>query len=123
MNKRKIIPFLAFILSSLLLTAQTEDNKFALDLNVIANEYHGDYGYGIWRTGNTVYPAGGLGLSYYLNPSFNVGLSGSYGSYGFIRDAANRFSVNKFDADLHLDYKFNNGYILKKTVNYLHSLP
>ena len=117
MKTRKfLLAILAGFFSSLLF-AQTADNKFALDFNLIQNDYKGDYGNGLWKF-NDAYPGGGLNLSMYLNPSFNIGLGGSYGDYGYFLSKIDRFLVRKFDADLHLDYKFNNGYILSKKAKF-----
>lgn len=104
----------AVFLQATFVNAQTADNKYALDLNLINNEYRGDYGNGLWDFSDRFYPGGGLTLSRYLNPSFNVGLSGSYGNYGHYIDNVDNFNLRKFDADLHLDYKFNNGYLLSE---------
>jgi outer membrane protein OmpA-like peptidoglycan-associated protein len=102
------------VFSSHLLIGQTAERKFALDFSLINNEYKGDYGNGIFDLRTAIYPAGGLNLSVYLNRSFNAGLGGSYGNYGFYSDEGFRFSMRKIDADFHLDYKFNNGYLLSK---------
>ena len=101
------------------LFAQTEDSKFAIELNGIKNEYQGDYGSGLWNfQQENMYFGGGLNFSLYLNPSFNLGLGGSFGGYGFKKDDINRFFMRKADYDVHLDYKFNNGYLLKKTAKF-----
>ncbi|MEA4936687.1 MAG: OmpA family protein [Paludibacter sp.] len=99
------------------LVAQTADSKFAIGLNAISSEYNGDYGSGIWNF-DRFYPGGGLSLGMYLNPSFDLGLQGNFGNYGYIKDAANRFFGNKFDMSLLGRYKFNNGYILKETAKF-----
>ncbi|MEA4984346.1 hypothetical protein SDC9_35399 [bioreactor metagenome] len=118
MKTKKILLTILAGFYSFLLVSQTADNKFALDINLINNEYKGDYGNGLWDFSTAVYPGGGLNLSMYLSPSFNIGLEGSYGNYGYYLSGINRFSVRKFDADLHLDYKFNNGYILSKEAKF-----
>ena len=94
--------------------AQTADNKLAIGLSVIRNEYNGDYGNGIFDFSQKMYPAGGLSFSYFLSPSFDFGLQGSYGSYGYTEDVNNRFDGRKADISLFTHYKLNNGYILKK---------
>jgi len=100
------------------LVAQTADSKFAIGLNAINSEYNGDYGSGIWNF-DRFYPGGGLSLGMYLNRSFDLGLQGNFGNYGYIKDAANRFFGNKFDMALLGRYKFNNGYILKETAKFI----
>ena len=112
--KNKVLLLMAFSIASQLITAQTADYKFAIGLNVIRNEYNGDYGNGIFNFTQVMNPAGGLSLAYYLNPSFNLGLQGSYGDYGYYENAINRFSGRKLDGSLFTNYKFNNGYLLKK---------
>lgn len=107
---------LYFVLSLVLLqfanvNAQTKDNKFAIGLNYLKNEYNGDYGSGIFDF-SRFYSGGGLSLAAYLNRSFDLGLQGSFGNYGYYVDQINHFAGNKFDASLFGHYKFNNGYIL-----------
>lgn len=103
-----------FLIATQLVTAQTADNKFAVGLNLLKNEYNGEYGSAIWNFDQKNNYGGGLSLSYYLNPSFDLGLQGTYGNYSFNKDVINRFTGNKFDASLFAHYKLNNGYILKK---------
>ena len=94
------------------ISAQTADNKFAIGLNVIKNEYNGDYGSAIWNFTQN-YFGGGVSLGYYLNPSFDLGLQGTLGNYGYRENPVNRFSGGKYDGSLYAHYKLNNGYILK----------
>ena len=110
---RKKGTLLAIILTvTQLLSAQTVDNKFAIGVNLIKNEYNGDYGSAIWNF-NQNYYGGGLSLGYYLNPSFDLGLQGTLGSYGYKESIENRFWGGKYDGSLYAHYKLNNGYILK----------
>jgi hypothetical protein len=55
-----------------------------------------------------------LSVSYYLFPSIDAGIQGSYGDYGFRNDNGEKFLTRKTDVSLYLHYKFNNGYILKE---------
>jgi len=112
--KTKNLLLMAFFIASQFITAQTADIKLAVELGVIKTEYHGDYGNGIFNFNQQMYPAGGLAIGYYLNPSFNLGLRSSFGDYGYREDNANYFRGRKFDASLYTQYKFNNGYILKE---------
>ena len=105
---------MAFILATQLMNAQTADIKVGFDVSVIKNEYNGDYGNGIFNFNQQMYPSGGLGLGYYLNPSFNLGIRTSFGDLGFKETIANSFRGRKFDMSLYTQYKFNNGYILKE---------
>lgn len=104
----------ALLIGSQIVSAQTADNKIAVGLNFVKNEYNGDYGSGIFNFNNPWYSAGGLSLSAYLSPSFDLGLQGSSGNYGHFVTAINQFEGSKFDASLFTHYKLNNGYILKE---------
>ena len=112
--KNKILLLLTFSIASQLMSAQTADYKFAIGINVIRNEYNGDYGNGIFNFGQVMNPSGGLSFSYYLNSSFNLGLQANYGSYGYFEDKMNNFHGQKLDMSLYTQYKLNNGYIISK---------
>ena len=112
--KNKNLLLLAFILATQLMNAQTADVKVGFEVSVIKNEYNGDYGNGIFNFKQQMYPSGGLGIGYYLNPSFNLGLRTSFGDLGFKETIANSFRGRKFDMSVYTQYKFNNGYILKE---------
>jgi len=99
----------------LFVSAQTADNKIALGLNYVKNEYNGDYGNGMFKFGDIKwYNAGGVSLAAFLNHSFDLGLQGSFGNYGFRESVINQFSGSKLDLSLYTHYKLNNGYILSK---------
>jgi len=106
-----LLIFSLLILASMTF-AQTANNKMALEIGVINNQYKGDYGNGLWNFSDTAYPGVALNLSYYLNPSINIGIEGSYGNYGYRKSDIDRFSLRKFDACFHIDYQFNNVFIL-----------
>lgn len=109
------------VVISTILSAQTESNRFAVGLYGGLNEYNGDLGNGMFKF-KDFYPLGALSLSTYVSPSFNLGVLGSFGKYGFksINDAypGAEFLGNKYDASMYLDYKLNNGYILSKTAKF-----
>ncbi|HEY6915511.1 MAG TPA: thrombospondin type 3 repeat-containing protein [Paludibacter sp.] len=108
-------PFLiALLISTQIISAQTADNRFALGLNFVKNEYNGDYGNGIFNFSQRWYAAGGISLSTYLTPSFDLGLQGTYGNYGYYKTTIDNFAGGKFDASLYTHYKLNNGYILRE---------
>lgn len=105
-----------------LLTAQTEDNKFSVGLSGGLNEYNGDLGNGLFKF-KPINPLGALSLSTYVSPSFNLGIQGSFGKFGYkgsylnpLMDATQdiEFGGNKYDGFMFLEYKLNNGYILSK---------
>jgi outer membrane protein OmpA-like peptidoglycan-associated protein len=112
--KNRILLLMAFFIAIQFTYSQTADYKFGIGINFIKNEYNGDYGNGIFDFSKTMYAAGGLSFTYYLNPSFNVGVQGSYGTYGFYADPINNFTGKKLDMSLFGQYKFDNGYILSK---------
>ena len=105
---------MAFFIAIQFTYSQTADYKFGIGINFIKNEYNGDYGNGIFDFSKTMYASGGLSFAYYLNPSFNIGVQGSYGTYGFYADPANNFTGKKLEMSLFGQYKLNNGYILSK---------
>jgi len=113
MKKRNLL-VMVFFIATQLVSAQTEDVKLAIDFRIIKNEYNGDYGNAFFDFTKQMYPAGGLAIGYYLNPSFNLGLQTSFGSYGFRESNENYFRGRKLDMSLYTQYKFNNGYLLKK---------
>lgn len=105
---------IATLICTQIVGAQTADKRFALGLNLVKNEYNGEYGSSIWNF-NQSYYGGGLSLGYYLNPSFDLGLQGTLGNYGYHKDAINQFSGDKLDASVFAHYKLNNGYILSES--------
>jgi len=113
--KRKNLLLFGCMSMVLFVSAQTADNKIALGLNYVKNEYNGDYGNGMYKFGNIKwYNAGGVSLAAFLNHSFDLGIQGSFGNYGFIESTINQFSGSKLDLSLYTHYKLNNGYILSK---------
>ena len=112
--KYRNLLFISFLIGTQIIQAQTADIKLAVDLGVIKNEYNGDYGNGIFNFNQQMYPSVGIGLGYYLSPSFNLGIRSSYGNYGFKEDNVNYFRGTKLDMSVYTQYKFNNGYILKE---------
>jgi len=104
----------AFLIATQIGTAQTADSKIAVGLNLIKNEYNGDYGNGIFETKKSWYSGGGMSLTGYLSPSFDLGLQGTFGKYGYYTDEVNYFVGTKMDASLFTHYKLNNGYLLKE---------
>ena len=104
-----------FVLALMLLSlagfsqAQTADQKLSLGILGGKTEYKGDLGNGMFKC-NPFYGHGALSLNYYLNSSFNIGLLGEYGAYGY----KGLFTGKKSDLSLLLTYKFNNGYLIKE---------
>ena len=94
--------------------AKLDLSKLSLGVSYVINEYDGDYGSGIFNFAQPLNSALGLSLTTPLNSSFDLGLQGTYGKYGFIFSTADQFVGTKIDASLFAHYKLNNGYILKK---------
>ncbi len=104
---------LTFVLSA---SAQTSEKKWGIGLYGGVNEYNGDYGNDVFRFSNTKFFLGQISVARYLNPSFDLGLQGNYGSYGHNADynTTNKFDGTKTSGGLFLHYKLNNGYIFSK---------
>jgi len=94
--------------------AQTADKQWGVGVMVGVNQYNGDLGNAVFDFKKAFYGFGSLSLHRYLSTSFNLGIQGTSGEYGFLKNDFERFKGNKFDAALLLSYKFNNGYILKE---------
>lgn len=116
--KIKIGFLLTFALLAELSYGQTASSKYAIGVNLLKSEYNGDLGSSLWNFKPTTYYGGGLSFAKYLNPSFDLGILGNYGDYGFANDQisyANSFNSRKLDLSLFGHYKLNNGYILKES--------
>lgn len=108
--------FIVGLFSSIILfvNAQTLEKDFSVGLNLLENEYNGDYGNGIFDFSKGLYPGIGISVTKNLTGSFDIGLQGSYGKYGYYVTSTDRFTGLKSDASFFIHYNFNNGYILKK---------
>lgn len=107
---RKLLTFLLLVAALSSLSGQDADNKWALGLLVGKTEYQGDLGNGIFKF-KPFYGLGGVSLHRYLNPSFEFGVLGEVGNYGFSNKTLS-FQARKTDLNALLKYKFNNGYML-----------
>jgi len=113
--KNKVL--IAIVMASLFVTnviAQNKTENFSIGLQFGTIEYSGEIVQEIFSFDSGIHPSLGLNIAKYVTPSFNlrgsfrVGtVDGSNGIYSF----KNRL----FDINVLLDYKFNNGYILKET--------
>lgn len=94
------------------------DKLFSLGVNVTKTEYSGDMGSTIFNFGQKSYMYyWGMGstFSINLNPSFDVGINGNFGSYGYNNfSGGGFFSSNKLDLSTLVNYKLDNGYILNR---------
>jgi outer membrane protein OmpA-like peptidoglycan-associated protein len=118
--KTRNLLLMAFFVALQFTNAQTADHKFVVGVSALRTEYNGDYGNGIIDFRQSMNPGIGLTLSYYLSPSFNIGLQGTYGDYGYTTNGneSDMFIGRKLDASLFTHYQFDNGYILKKESNF-----
>ena len=94
--------------------SQTADNRFSVGLSLGKNEYKGELGNGIFNF--KAEPHGFLGLTFstYISPSFDFGIQGNYGDYGYSESSLQNMWGKKYEGTLFTHYKFNNGYILKE---------
>jgi outer membrane protein OmpA-like peptidoglycan-associated protein len=107
--------FTLILLATLLSTvfSQNEDHKWSIGLMGGKTVYNGDYGNNFLEF-TPFYGLAALSFDRYLNPSFDLGLHGEYGDWGFADHGVSKFRATKTDGSLMLRYKFYNGYIFKK---------
>lgn len=109
-----------WILTALLLfyaataTSQSDAYPWVIGFHGGKNEYSGDRGNAMFNLSKAFYGFAGISLYRNLGPSFDLGISGTSGHYGFFNSPENRFLGRKTDASLLLTYKLNNGYILRE---------
>ena len=94
--------------------AQTNERRTALSLYGGVIQYNGELGNQFFDTDN-LRPSFALSVSKYLSPSFNMGLSYFYGDVEFVTEE-NTLSGTFNNMEIFLNYKFNNGKILKEDV-------
>lgn len=104
------------------LSAQNAERRIGFGLHFGKNEYSGDLGNGFFDWSQPFYGFLGASLYAYLNPSFDIGISSSWGDYGYYVDAQNNMFGRKTDASFRLVYKLNNGYILSETSRFAPSI-
>ena len=92
------------------LWAQDEDNRTAVGLYLSKAEYRGDYGSALWNFNTNFNLGGAFSLQRYLSPTFDGGVQGGYGKYGY----GSSFSGKKYDAFIYANVKLNNGYIFRE---------
>ncbi|MFA9390494.1 MAG: thrombospondin type 3 repeat-containing protein [Prolixibacteraceae bacterium] len=97
-------------------SAQNADKKWSAGVFMGLNMYNGDLGNGLFDLSKTPYVMEGLSFNRYLNPSLDLGLSGSYGHYGYWNTPAAKenFRAFKTEGNLLLKYKLANGYLFKE---------
>ncbi len=93
------------------------DKLFSIGINVTKTEYNGDIGNSIFKfyeKSYWYYWGFGSTLSINLSPSFDLGINGNYGSYGYYVKPGDNFVSNKLDFSTLINYKLDNGYILNR---------
>ncbi len=99
------------------LSAQSSERKWNLGVFGGMSVYAGDLGNNITNFQSDVFTQNatvGLSFTRYLNPSFDAGVMSSYGSWGFYDNGITQFKGYMWHSNIHLKYKFNNGYLLKE---------
>ncbi|MBR9918966.1 OmpA family protein [bacterium] len=111
MNKHLLTAIISCFILSSDLSAQS---KFNIEVNGGIREYNGDRGSAMYFRAAPDYQAVGFGFSYYLTPSFDASIYGSVGDLGYYDRDRLGFRARITDVLLGLNYKFNNGYILRE---------
>lgn len=111
MKTKSLLLAYLLLICGIQLNGQTEDRKLGLGLHGGVNQYNGDLGNRLFKYTNPFYGYGALTLSYYLSPSFNIGLHGSLGDMGYSNSNLTMLT-RKSDLSLLVYYKLNNGKIL-----------
>ena len=109
---KKYVLFAGLISVVSFLSAQTVHKDLMVSLGFVKNEYNGDYGNGILNFSKPWSDAVGVSLYKYITPSFDLGVQGSYGKYGYKESDIAWFRGLKYDASLFVHYKFANGYFM-----------
>ncbi len=105
------------LLGSINANAQSPERKWNLGLLGGISVYAGDLGNGMTDFTSDVFKQNiivGATFSRYINPSFDVTLMGTYGSWGYYKNGVTLFKGDMTHGNIHLKYKFNNGYLLKE---------
>lgn len=111
--KLKNLLLMAAVVFLQLMSAQNADSKVAVSLYGGLNQYKGELGNGL-KDFKKLYPLGALSFSTYVSRSFDLGVQGSYGKYGYEQNDANKFLGHKYEAFMYLDYKLANGYLFSE---------
>ena len=80
---KKLVLMIAFLLSVVSVSAQTEEKKWNIGVHGGLTQYSGDLGRDWYETTNTAYGFGGLSVSRYLGKLFDVSLLLSKGTIGY----------------------------------------
>lgn len=114
-NLKKIVFASTILLIALKSFAQDPIQRFALGIEVNRKTYNGELGKGHFNWTNYNIQLGASAY-YYLNPTFDAGLSMSYGPYGFKENinSSKEFDSRLFDPTIFFRLKLDNGLIIKQ---------
>ncbi len=113
MKKKILSTALFLVLMASSVSAQNKVNNMSVGIQFGTIEYNGEYAKEIFSFAPGIHPSVGFNVSKYITPSFDV--RGNF-RIGMIdgSDSTGGFKTSLFDVNVLLDYKFNNGYILKE---------
>jgi OmpA-OmpF porin, OOP family len=115
--------------------AQSQEHRIGITVGGGSQKYNGDLGNGFQLKNEVWRGSVAVNANYYLNPSFDVGLNGSIGDFGFCQphDMADKeaaledrcpgclarvglgnLSSRMYMGGALLKYKFSNGYLLRE---------
>ncbi|HQU99761.1 MAG: OmpA family protein [Bacteroidia bacterium] len=103
MKKILLALFAVFFLQQI--HAQTEDKKWNIGVFGGATQYNGDLGQGFYNFEQAFYGHGGLSVSRFLSPHFDVSIQGTMGEIGYVEEAGNRFRADLITGALHFRLK------------------
>jgi Opacity protein and related surface antigens len=97
------------------LFGQDANNRWSVGASFSKTEYVGDLGNAFLDFSKAFYPGGGVTASWYLNRSFDLSFSLSYGQYGY---AGQYFGFLGMKTGIYggVSYKLNNGFLLDENV-------
>ena len=107
---KKLLLTLTAILFAFTAHAQTADDKWWIDIDLINNKFDYRYYESLFNFGDLGSAGFRVGVDRYLNNSLDLELGTSYGKLSH----ENIFVGNVFDVDARLVYKLANGYVLKE---------
>ncbi len=136
---KKYLSALCLLFFAAAMTAQTETNKFGITAGFGFQQYQGNVGNGFYNFKTSSYGVGTLHLTYYLSKSFDAGLIGTLGDYGYCQASSvantevpvidrckgcgDRVGLGNLNSRLYsagfmVKYKFANGYLLKEDARF-----
>ncbi|MDZ7691742.1 MAG: DUF6089 family protein [Balneolaceae bacterium] len=110
-----------FLIGTINVQAQTEEQPWSVQVGIGSHSYDGDLGNEMFETSGSDF-LWTLGVSHYLSPSFDVGLSASKMKLDYINDMdhnvvakrGTQFQTDNFGINLEGRFKLNNGAILNE---------